>query len=266
MIFFLLGLLFKVQIRSQKWHELKGRFQMRNKSWSSESTTQDLTSVADPEPGSGIGCLFDPWIRDGRKSASGSGMNNPDRIFESLETIFLLFWGLKYLNSLMRIRNRDPGWRQFGSGIRDGKKSDPQHWLPQNARIRRNTEHKTLWFPKRTYFHANLVHIRYRSIIVIYVSPLLFVIFRLLCEIIFNSNCTFLFYLLRKALSNCAVLFLLFAAGIIVKLNRTILLNLPRDSLSNQALFFFLFVVLCRGNHCQIVPYGSFLLYSLQNF
>jgi hypothetical protein len=31
--------------------------------------------------------------------------------------------GLKYLNSLIRIR--DPGWRQFGSGIRDGKKSDP---------------------------------------------------------------------------------------------------------------------------------------------
>ncbi len=166
----------------------------------------------------------------------------------------------------MRIRNRDPGWRQFGSGIRDGKKSDPQHWLPQNARIRRNTEHKTLWFPKRTYFHANLVHIRYRSIIVIYVSPLLFVIFRLLFEIIFNSNCTFLFYLLRKALSNRAVLFLLFAAGIIVKLNQTLLLYLPRDSLSNQALLFFLFVVLCRGNHCQIVPYGTFILYSLQNF
>jgi hypothetical protein len=35
------------------------------------------------------------------------------------------FFGLKYLNSLMRIR--DPGWRQFGSGIRDPgwKKSDP---------------------------------------------------------------------------------------------------------------------------------------------
>jgi hypothetical protein len=32
-------------------------------------------------PGSGIGCLFDPWIRDWRKSASGSGMNNPDDIF-----------------------------------------------------------------------------------------------------------------------------------------------------------------------------------------
>jgi hypothetical protein len=50
-------------------------------------------------------------------------MNNPDHIFESLETIFLVFLGLKYLNSLMRIR--DPGWRQFGSGIRDGKKLDP---------------------------------------------------------------------------------------------------------------------------------------------
>jgi hypothetical protein len=47
----------------------------------------------------------------------GSGMNNPDHIFYSLETIFLLFWGLKYLNSLMRIR--DPRWR-----LRDGKKSD----------------------------------------------------------------------------------------------------------------------------------------------
>jgi hypothetical protein len=86
------------------------------------------------------------------KSGSGSRIT----IFESLETIF----GLKYLNSLMRIRDpgwqksdpgsgmakigsgirdgknriRDPGWQKsdpgsglekFGSGIRDGKKSDP---------------------------------------------------------------------------------------------------------------------------------------------
>ncbi len=63
----------------------------------------------------------------GRKPASGSGIRDsgwldehPDYIFQSLETIFL---GLKYFNSFMRIR--DPGWRQFGSGIRDGKKSDP---------------------------------------------------------------------------------------------------------------------------------------------
>ncbi len=60
--------------------------------------------------------LFDPWIRDPGwvknqypAPGSGSGMNNPDHISESLETIFL---GLKYLNSLMRIRdgkNSDPG-------------------------------------------------------------------------------------------------------------------------------------------------------------
>jgi hypothetical protein len=43
-------------------------------------------SVADP--GSGIGCFFDPWIRDpGWEKVSirirdpGSGMNNPDHIF-----------------------------------------------------------------------------------------------------------------------------------------------------------------------------------------
>jgi hypothetical protein len=38
-------------------------------------------SVADPDPGFGIGSLFDPGIWDGRKSASGFGMNNPDHIF-----------------------------------------------------------------------------------------------------------------------------------------------------------------------------------------
>jgi hypothetical protein len=62
-------------------------------------------------------------------------------ISESLETIF----GLKYLNSFMRIR--DPGWEKFGSVIREknlgsGMKNfgsginipDPQHcrqaWIP----------------------------------------------------------------------------------------------------------------------------------------
>jgi hypothetical protein len=44
-------------------------------------------------------------------------MNNPDHISESLETILL---GLKYLNSLMRIREIRDG-KKFGSGIRDGK-------------------------------------------------------------------------------------------------------------------------------------------------
>jgi hypothetical protein len=54
-------------------------------------------------------------------------MNNPDHISESLEP----FFGLKYLNSLMRIRDpewknsdpgseiRNPGMKKIGSGIRD---------------------------------------------------------------------------------------------------------------------------------------------------
>jgi hypothetical protein len=52
----------------------------------------------------------------GRKSASGSGIRfeQPGSYFLELKNHFL---GLKYLNSLMRIR--DLGWRQFGSGIRD---------------------------------------------------------------------------------------------------------------------------------------------------
>jgi hypothetical protein len=46
------------------------------------------------------------------------------------------------------MRIQDPGWRQFGSGIRDGKKSDPgpginipdpQHWSKYSLR---NTKEK----------------------------------------------------------------------------------------------------------------------------
>jgi hypothetical protein len=52
----------------------------------------------------------------GRKPASGSGIRDeqPGSYFLELRNHF---FGLKYLNSLMRIR--DPGWRQFGSGIQD---------------------------------------------------------------------------------------------------------------------------------------------------
>jgi hypothetical protein len=58
----------------------------------------------------------------GKKSGSGIRIQDerPGSYFRELKKQFL---GLKYLNSLMRIR--DPGWKQFGSGIRDGKKSDP---------------------------------------------------------------------------------------------------------------------------------------------
>jgi hypothetical protein len=70
------------------------------------------------------------WIRDtGWDKKSGSGMNNPDHISESLAT----FLGLKYLHSLMRIRdgkNSDPGFGMEensdpGSGINI---PDPQHF------------------------------------------------------------------------------------------------------------------------------------------
>jgi hypothetical protein len=60
-------------------------------------------SVADPDPGP-FGPL-DPG--SGTRKKSGSGMNNPDHISESLEKIVCV----KMINSLMRIR--------------DGKISDP---------------------------------------------------------------------------------------------------------------------------------------------
>jgi hypothetical protein len=54
----------------------------------------------------------------------GSGMNNPDHIFWSLETIFLLFWGLKFKffdedpgSGMEAVRIRDPGWKKVGFGI-----------------------------------------------------------------------------------------------------------------------------------------------------
>ncbi len=50
-------------------------------------------------------------IGSGMGKKLGSGMNNPDHI----SVIINQFFGLKYLNSLMRIR--DQGWEKFGSGI-----------------------------------------------------------------------------------------------------------------------------------------------------
>jgi hypothetical protein len=52
---------------------------------------------------------MDPGSGMGKKSGSGSGKNNPDHLSESLKKEF---FGLKYLSSLVRIRdgkNSDPG-------------------------------------------------------------------------------------------------------------------------------------------------------------
>jgi hypothetical protein len=60
-------------------------------------------------PGSGIG----------KKSGSGSGMNNPDHISESIKCNFWV--------KILKFFDVDPGsgMGKFGSEIRDGKKSDP---------------------------------------------------------------------------------------------------------------------------------------------
>jgi hypothetical protein len=68
------------------------------------------------DPGSVAFWPLDPG--SGMSKKSGSGMNNTDHISESLETIF----GLKYLNSLMRIRDGkylNPGTRIEKIRIRD---------------------------------------------------------------------------------------------------------------------------------------------------
>jgi hypothetical protein len=57
-------------------------------------------------PDLGSGAFLTPGFGMGKKSESGSGVNNPDHISESLEAIF---W-VKILKFLM--------------GIRDGKNSD----------------------------------------------------------------------------------------------------------------------------------------------
>jgi hypothetical protein len=82
----------------------------------------------------------------GKQSGSGSGMNNPDHMCESLETIF----GLKNFNSLMRIRdgkNSDPGSEMENIWIRDPGSglniSDPQHCFLYMVRLK-------VWFLKNT--------------------------------------------------------------------------------------------------------------------
>ncbi len=84
-------------------------------------------SVADQ----GSGAFWTPGSGMGKKSGSGSGMNNPEAgsISESLETIC---WAETefptYLNS---IRIRYPGWKKFGSAIQDKKKYESWKNIPQ---------------------------------------------------------------------------------------------------------------------------------------
>jgi hypothetical protein len=106
--------------------------------------------LADPDPGSGAFLTPRSGIRDGLKVRIRIRDEQPGTYFLELRNHF---FGLKYLISLMRIR--DPGWKKFvdpkwkkvGSGmeksrIRDGENSDPgsginipdlQHWFRMNS-------------------------------------------------------------------------------------------------------------------------------------
>ena len=58
-------------------------------------------SVADPDPGSGIRCFFDPWIRDGFFPDPRSRIPDPDHCFVSLFTKFFCKNSLFYLYNLI---------------------------------------------------------------------------------------------------------------------------------------------------------------------
>ncbi len=86
---------------------------------------RDLGSGAFLTPGSGIRCLFDPWIRD-----PGWVKNkNPDPEITTRINFsgsgFLVFWF-----KILEFFDVDPGKKKIRSGmekiwIRDGKNSDP---------------------------------------------------------------------------------------------------------------------------------------------
>jgi hypothetical protein len=77
----------------------------------------------------GIRRLFDPWIRDGCKSASGSGIRDeqPGSYFLELKNHFFGFFGVKILkffdanpgSGMETVRIRDQGSGMEKSRIRD---------------------------------------------------------------------------------------------------------------------------------------------------
>jgi hypothetical protein len=80
-------------------------------------------------------------IRDGRKSASGSGIRDerPGSYFLELRNHFFAFFGVKILkffedtgSGMETVRILDPGWKKVGSGINI---PDPPHWLTVNLEL-----------------------------------------------------------------------------------------------------------------------------------
>jgi hypothetical protein len=71
-----------------------------------------------------LGAFLTPGseIRDGRKSASGSGIRDeqPGSYFLDLENNFFAFFGVK----ILKFFGEDPGWRQFGSRMEKSRIRD----------------------------------------------------------------------------------------------------------------------------------------------
>jgi hypothetical protein len=97
---------------------------LKRENYSSKKATVDQrvfllkTSVADPDPGSGAfltpgsGIRNTGWVKNQDPYPDpGSGMNNPDHISESLETMFWV--------KILKFCDADPGsvMEKFGSGI-----------------------------------------------------------------------------------------------------------------------------------------------------
>ncbi len=75
------------------------------------------------DSGSGIQNQDPGWVKSQDPDpGSSSGMENLDHISESWETFFL---GLNTEILWCASGIQDPGWKKFGSGIRDGKNLDP---------------------------------------------------------------------------------------------------------------------------------------------
>jgi hypothetical protein len=102
-------------------------------------------SVADPDPGLGAFLTPGSGIRDGRKSASGSGIRDeqPGSYFLELRNHFFAFFGVKILkffdedpgSGMETVRIRDLGWRQFGSGMEKSRIRDKH---PGSATLKRD--------------------------------------------------------------------------------------------------------------------------------
>ena len=76
-----------------------------------------LTSVADPDPGLGAFLTPGSGIRDGRKSASGSGIRDeqPGSYFLEIKNHFFAFFGVK----ILKFFDEDPGSGMETVRIRD---------------------------------------------------------------------------------------------------------------------------------------------------